>query len=108
VTFINLGRASVIAITKALHVVPTVDCRIHLSSSVAFALNVAAVGASANSTRAVQPIVVSPAATSHTLSEDAQSTRMACLAAGGFVSAERSEIYAAGFEQFVDSRCIAP
>lgn len=79
-----------------------------LSSALAYAVNASVVGASTNSSQAVQSVVVSPAVTSQELLGDAQLDAPGCLAVWGFLAAERPEIYAAGFEQFVENGCIAP
>jgi hypothetical protein len=78
-----------------------------VSSTLAYALNSAAVSASMSSSQPVQGIVVSQIADSHAPLEDVELDTPGCLAAWGFVSANRPEIAAAGFQLFVDSWCSA-
>jgi hypothetical protein len=80
-----------------------------ISSAVAGAINVGMSGASTEFSQPVQHVVAAPTATSHGLLADAQPDHLKdCLAAWGHVAAERPAIYAAGFEQFVASGCLAP
>jgi hypothetical protein len=80
-----------------------------VSRTLANAINVGIVGASMNSSPRAQTIVIVPTVASRALLDGAQpDVPGRCLSAWSFVSAEGPEIYAARFEQFVDSGYIAP
>jgi hypothetical protein len=80
-----------------------------VSSTLAYALNLAMVGASTNSSKLADVLVAAPGATSHPPLIDTRSYALeSCLTAWSHVTVERPEIYAAGLEQFVESGCGAP
>lgn len=79
------------------------------SSTIAYALNLAIVGAWTNSSKLADVLFASPGATSHPLLIDTRTYAVeSCLTAWSHVTVERPEIYVAGLEQFVESGCGAP
>lgn len=80
-----------------------------VSSTLAYTLNVAVVGAATNSSQpAPRPVVALLAASDPSLSDAPRDNSKNCLAAWRYVSTERPGVYAAGFEHFADSGCTAP
>jgi hypothetical protein len=79
-----------------------------VSCALAYAIDLAVVGAGLNPSTPAEALGVSPTATNELPDAPQAYSLDRCLTAWSHVSAERPDIYAAGLEQFVDGGCSVP